>query len=268
MDEGFVDVEGARLYYESQGEGRALVLIHAGVADHRMWDEQVRAFAGRRRVVRYDLRGCGRSQTQDVTFSHRGDLRAIMQHLAVDRAALCGVSVGGQIAIDFTLDFPEMVDALIPVASGVSGYRHGERARPLEAEMSAQMDEAWEAHDFEHLVDLEVRMWVDGPGQPPDRVDGRIRERVRQMERESLAANPIEGKPQPLDPPAVGRLGEIRAPTLVVVGDLDTSGVLAAADLLVRGIPGARRVVFPGTAHMLTMEKPDEFNRLLLEFLG
>ncbi len=264
---GYLETSGARLYYEDAGKGRCLVLIHAGVADYRMWDEQVLALAERFRVVRYDLRGCGRSQTQDVTFSHRADLRALLRHLGIDRTAVCGVSIGGQIAVDFTLEFPEMVDALIPVASGVSGYQHGDRARPHEKEMFEQMDAAWEARDFERLVDLEVRMWVDGPGQPTDRVDTRIRERVRQMERESIAANSIEGKPQPLSPPAIGRLGEIRVPTLVVLGDLDASSVVAVADLLAQSIPGARKVVIPGTAHMLSMEKPQEFDQIALSFL-
>jgi pimeloyl-ACP methyl ester carboxylesterase len=133
--------------------------------------------------------------------------------------------------------------------------------------MFSEMDAAWEQRDIERLVDLDVRMWVDGPGQPAGRVDPQIREQVRQMDRESYAHNLIDGKPQPLAPAAIGRLEEIRVPTLVVLGDLDTTGVLAVADILTRRIPGARRVVFPGTAHMLTMEEPAEFARIVLDFL-
>ncbi len=265
---GFVDVEGARLYYESAGNGRVLVLIHAGIADHRMWDDQVQVLAGHLRVVRYDVRGFGRSKTEDVPFSHRRDLRSLLLHLGISRASVCGVSSGGQIAVDFTLEYSEKVEALIAVASGISGYKGGDQGKEMETQMFAEMDEAWEQGDFTRLVDLEVRMWVDGPGQPPDRVDARVRERVRQMESEDLVHNAIKGKPQPLSPPASGRLGEIRVPTLVIVGDLDTSGVLATADLMARRIPGARKVMLARTAHMLTMEKPEEFNQVLLDFLN
>ncbi len=265
---GYVDVEGARLYYETAGEGHCLVLIHAGVADHRMWDDQFQVLAERLQVVRYDTRGFGRSRTEDVEFSNRLDLRELLRHLGINRATVCGVSRGGQIAVDFTLEYPEMVEALIPVAAGISGYQGGHEAREIETRMFTEMEEAWGRRDLERLIDLEVRMWVDGPGQPLDRVDARIREQVRQMERDTMASNTTEGKPQPLSPLAIERLEEIRAPTLVVWGDLDTSGVLAMADIMAQRIPRARKVVFPGTAHMLTMEKPEEFTRIILGFLS
>ena len=265
---GQVNVEGARLHYETAGKGRCLVLIHAGVADHRMWDDQFLVFAERFQVVRYDTRGFGRSKTEDVPFSNRQDLRELLRHLGIGRASLCGVSRAGQIAIDFTLEYPEMVEALVLVAAGISGYGGGHEAREIETQMFTEMEEAWEQRDIPRLIELEVRMWVDGPGQPPDRVDSRIRVRVRQMESETYAGNVTEGKPQPLAPPAIDRLEDIRVPTLVVLGNLDTSGVLAMADIMARRIPGARKAVLPGTAHMLTMEKPQEFNRIILDFLS
>lgn len=264
---GYVGVPGGRLYYEAMGDGPALVLIHAGVADHRMWDEQCAEFARHFRVVRYDIRGCGRSPTEDVEFSHREDLRALLAHLKITRAALIGVSIGGQIAVDFTLESPEMVTALIPVAAGVSGGLPDHQNTAIETRLVTDMEDAWEKKEFDRLVDLEVRLWVDGPGQPADRVASPVRERVRQMERENLERNTTEGKPQPLKPPAIGRLGEIRVPTLVVSGELDTSRVMATADLLARSIPEARQVVVPETAHMLSMEKPAEFGAIVLDFL-
>ena len=260
-------MDGGRLYYETAGRGRGLVLIHAGVADHRMWDEQFATFADSFEVIRYDTRGFGRSQTDDVEFSNRQDLRELLRHLGLPRAALCGVSRAGQIAVDFTLEFPEMVEALILVAAGLSGYEGGHAAREIETQMFGEMEEAWEERDIPRLIDLEIRMWVDGPGQPPDRVDPGVRERVRKMETETFAQNATEGKPQPLAPPAIGRLGEIHAPTLVIAGDLDTTGTLAMADLLAQVIPGARKIIIPGAAHMLTMEQPKTFNRIILDFL-
>lgn len=115
---------------------------------------------------------------------------------------------------------------------------------------------------------MEVRVWVDGIGQPETRVDPRLREKVHRMIVESYTKNQTDGKPVTLNPPAIGRLGEIEVPTLVIVGDLDQPGVRAAADKLVSEIEGARKVVIPGTAHLPNLEKPAEFNRIVMEFLG
>jgi len=111
-ESGTIDVPGARLYYEVAGSGPAVVLIHAGVANLRMWDAQVEALAPRYRVIRYDTRGFGRTANEDVEFSNRDDLRAVLEHVGVPRATVLGISRGGHIAIDFTLDSPDRVEAL------------------------------------------------------------------------------------------------------------------------------------------------------------
>jgi 3-oxoadipate enol-lactonase len=268
---GFVDVSGGKLYYETVGEGPALVLIHAGIADHTMWDAQVPDFSARFRVIRFDVRGFGRSQSQSVEFSHRQDLADLLKHLGVDKASVIGVSMGGQIATDFTLEHPELVSALIPVAAGLSGSEHqpgADAKSAVEARMFAEMEALWERKELQRLNELELEMWVDGPLQPADRVAAAVREKVGAM----IAASndrPDEGTTsQRLSPPAVGRLAEIKVPVLVVVGDLDANAVLADCDVLAKQIAGARKVIIPGTAHMLTMERPHEFNRIILDFLA
>jgi 3-oxoadipate enol-lactonase len=263
--QGFLDVEGARLYYEVAGQGHPLVLIHAGVADCTMWDEQWGPFAQRYRVIRYDTRGFGKTTTEDVSFSDHQDLYDLLKHLGVEKTYLIGVSRSGRIAVDFTLDHPEMVDALITVAAGFSGYQ----GEPTEEEMRLfdQADELEEKQDFAALTDLEVRIWVDGFGRSGE-AHPKVRERVRDMVLTNYKRRQPEGKPVGLQPPAAGRLSEIKVPTLVVVGDLDVSATQAMAVALEQGISGAKRVVFAGAAHMVNMEMPEEFNRLVLEFLG
>lgn len=266
VETGFAQAPGARLYYEVTGQGHPLLLIHAGVADCRMWDEQFPVFAEHFRVIRYDTRAFGKSVTEDVAFSNRQDICDLLDHLGIERTYIIAVSRGGSIAIDFTLEHPDRVAALIPVASGLGGFKSGPRP-DAETRMFAEMDRLYEAKDFTRLADLEVRMWVSGPGQSPDRVGLPLRERVREMILRNYTTHTVEGQPVVLDPPAAGRLAEIRVPTLVVLGDLDETGVTRAAEAIANGVPGARKVVIPGTAHMLTMEKPAEFTRLVLEFL-
>jgi 3-oxoadipate enol-lactonase len=264
-ESGFLPVENGTLYYEVSGAGHPLVLIHAGVADLSMWDEQVAAFAPQYRVIRYDTRGYGKTRTEAGPYSNRQDLRDLLDHLGVDRAYVLGLSRGGQIAVDFTVEFPERVAALIPVAAGLSGF---EGDVSDEEPFIAAMEAAWEARDFERLTDLDVRLWGDGPGQPEGRAPQPVREQLRRMILNNYRVQTVEGQPRPLDPPANGRLGDIHVPTLVMIGDLDTILCLAVADRLAEGIHGARKVVFPGVAHMVNLERPAEFNRLVLEFLG
>ena len=263
---GFVEVEGGRLYYEVAGRGPALVLVHAGVADCRMWDEQFGAFAAHYRVVRYDARGFGKTTSENVAFSNRQDIVDLLRHLGIERTAILGLSRGGSIALDFTLEHPEMVTALIPAAGAVGGFE----ATPTEAEAAIFTEyerlEAQKEHDA--LTDFEAHVWGDGPGQPEGRAAAPVRERLREMIANNYRTHHEELQPRVLAPPAVGRLSEVRVPTLVIWGDLDFSDVMAAMKTLAEGISGALHVIFPGAAHMVNMEQPERFNAVVLEFLG
>jgi pimeloyl-ACP methyl ester carboxylesterase len=266
VQSGTAEVQGARLYYEVAGRGHPLVLIHAGIADCRMWDDQFEVFARRFRVVRYDVRGFGRSDMPPGPFSHQADLAGLLGHLDLGRAYVLGVSMGGLIAIDFTIERPEMVAALIPVASALSGSKPSDG---LLAQWATVEEVAEKDGDVPRAVELELRMWVDGPRRTPDQVDPAVRERVREMNTAVfMRALRPEGTPVPLDPPAIDRLGEIVVPTLIIVGDGDQPDIVATADLLAQGIAGARQVVMPGLAHVPNMERPAEFNSIVQEFLG
>jgi pimeloyl-ACP methyl ester carboxylesterase len=267
---GFLEVPGGQLYYEVAGTGHQVALIHAGVADNRMWDEQFTALADRYRVIRYDTRGYGKTRTEGVEFSNRQDLYDLLTHLGVEQAYVVGLSRGGQIAVDFTLEHPEMVAALIPAAAGLSGYDQplgDSDAVQQEAALFTRMEELWEKGAHDELQELEVHAWVDGPRQPVGRAASDVRERVREMNAGAYNRGEPEPKPQPLDPPAAGRLHEIAVPTLVLIGDLDELATQAMAEYMAQQIPGARKVVFPGAAHMVNMEQPELFNEVVLEFL-
>ncbi len=262
---GSADVNGTKLYYEVAGAGHPLVWLHSGLTNSSMWDAQWEIFAQRYRVIRCDLRGFGWSGAASGSFSYREDLSRLLRFLGVERAYLVGSSMGGSLAIDFALEHPEMVAALIPVGSGVSG----EQPSDFLLERWKEIDVVAAGGDLARAVELELRLWVDGPGRAPEQVNPAMREQVRQMNAENFKRSEQEqGQPQPLEPPAVGRLDEVRVPTLVLVGEYDVPDKLASADLLARSIPGARKVVMPDTAHLPSMEQPEQFNRLVLEFLG
>jgi pimeloyl-ACP methyl ester carboxylesterase len=261
---GTADANGATLYYEVAGEGGPLVLVHAGIADGRMWDAQMDAFSRRYRVIRPDMRGFGRSPMVAGPYSHHADLRALLDALEVGRAAFVGCSMGGATVIDFALENPERVEALVLVGSAVGGFEFDEEP-PKEWDELVAADEAG---DLERVSELEVRMWVDGPRRGPDAVDPGVRDLVREMNLIALKNEALQlGEESEPHTPSATRLSQIQAPTLVLVGDEDRPRTLAAADLLERDLPNARKTVVPGTAHLPNMERPQEFDRLVLDFL-
>ncbi len=264
--EGYAPVENGQLYYQTAGEGPAILLLHAGVADHSMWEPQLEPFSQGHQVITYDLRGYGKSRTESAPFSNRQDIYDLLMHLGVDKAILVGNSRGGIIALDFALEHPEMVTAIVWVCGGVSGADHD--APQAEIDWFNNLETRWEAKDWATLSDLEAHTWADGVGQSEDRAPAPVRDRVRQMIYDNYTRQDGEGEPRPLDPPAVGRLDQITCPVFVIIGDLDTSGTRASADLLSEKLPNAETVHFPSVAHMVSMEEPEEFNRLVLDFLS
>ncbi len=261
---GFAEVGEARFYYEIAGEGPSLVLLHAGIADGRMWDEQFYVFARHYRVLRYDRRGFGKTAMVAGGYSNHRDLYELLKLLRIEQALLSGCSQGAKIAVDFTLEHPEMTDALVLVAPALSGFAYtGDMPRQAE-----QIDLAEEAGDIAQVNELELQIWVDGPYRTPDQVDAQVRERVREMNLIALQTPDGLGSEQPLEPAAAGRLAELHTPTLVIVGDLDTPKTLAAAGFLATHIAGARKVEMTGVAHLPNMERHEEFNRHVLSFLG
>ena len=272
MKRDFLDVHGGKLYYEVLGTGHSLVLLHAGIANLRMWDEQVTAFSKHYQVICYDARTYGKSTSEAVEFSNCQDLLGLLNHLNIDKAHVLGISRGGSIAMDFTLEFPEKVSSLIMVASNPSGFDYTEDSE-IEKTYFERDEGLSETKNAEAMANLDVEMWVDGPGQKPGRADKSVREKVRAMTLERyqtyFAAFPEpEPTPLPLKPPAVERLASIAVPTLVITGSLDFSYTHAAAKVMAGDIPNSKHVSIPDVAHMVNMEKPKEFNKVVLEFLN
>ena len=264
-DSGFVEVDGGKLYYEVEGEGHPLLLIHGGLGSLRMWDESVPALAERFQVIRYDTRGFGRTETDDVEFTNRGDAASVLDQLGAQSAHVVGQSRGGVIALDFAIDQPERVDKLVSVAGGIGGH-DPELPEGTDVPPWDEMERLWESKDWDALAELEAQVWVDGWGQPQDRVDPEVRKTVKDWILANYRAEIPEGKPQSLVPSAAQRLGELQIPLLVLIGLADEPGCVAAERHLASSVSGALAIEFPDVAHMIQLEEPQRFNELVLDF--
>jgi 3-oxoadipate enol-lactonase len=258
---GQAAVNGTRLYYEISGTGSPLVLISGGgTLDRRQWDGELDVLAARFRVVRYDIRGIGRSARPTGEFSHHEDLRALLDFLHITRAVVCGVSFGAAIAVDFALDHANMVGGVILAGPGLSSDKKASVESALALSALAKKE------GFDRAVDLITGMpSFVSPGNRS------ARRRMRDIYRDNRdvfdASFPLVTLWQPAMPPASERLTQIKAPTLVVVGGHDTPAIAANADRLASSIAGAQKVVIAGAGHMVNMDAPVEFCRAVLAFL-
>ena len=263
---GFVDVPGARLYYEIAGEGDPVVLLHGGLLDRRMWDGQFPFFAQRYQTIRYDMRCSGESQSLPSAepYVPYQDAYHLLQALSLQKAVLVGLSGGARFAIDLAIAHPEMVRKLVLVSPGMSGYEFmdawtGQRAEELK--MAVMQG------DLARAVEVFLVMWTDGPSRSPEQVDHAARERIRQMAAHSMELGAHALRFRELEPPASGRLAAIHVPTLIVLGDRDTSDIQVIGKLLHEQVAGSELVLIPGVGHTLVLENPAEFNVLAAQFL-
>jgi 3-oxoadipate enol-lactonase len=254
--------------FDDRGSGSPLILVHAGVADRRMWDPQLDAFAATHRVIRYDTRGFGESLPPQGSWSQHTDLIDLLDELLISRAHLAGVSMGAGIAVEAALARPSTIESIILAAPG--GALLGESPPELRPVWAAEVD-ALDRGDLDGAVELNLRAWVDGPDRLPDAVDPDVRAFVGRMQREAFELPEWDQEVAPeheLSPPAAATLGDLVCPILVVVGEADQPSILATAERIAAEAPDARLVVWPDAGHKLTLERPYEFAALVLEFLA
>jgi pimeloyl-ACP methyl ester carboxylesterase/glyoxylase-like metal-dependent hydrolase (beta-lactamase superfamily II) len=261
--EGYADVNGTWLYYEVAGEGEAVVLVHGNLLDRRMWDEQFDVLAREFRVLRYDVRGFGRSAlpVPGQRFSHYEDLAALLAVLGIERAHVVGSSMGSAIATDFALAYPEKTRSLVSAGPWLYGY-----SSPVTREESVFAEVRAVFAERGHSAALDA--WFAAPSLEGTLRHSYVMERLRTISEDTpLWDFRFTSPGQALRPSAAGRTAEIRVPTLIITADRETRSSLEVADLLVRTVPGARLVVMEDAGHIMNLDDPDEFNRLVLEFL-
>jgi len=259
---GSFDVKGGKLYFETAGEGHPLVLIHGGLMDSRMWDGQMEYFSQHFQVIRYDIRGYGRSEGSQERFSHIEDLLVLFEFLKIDKAHILGLSMGGMIAIDFVLEYPDKSTSLIPVASALNGYLYKDAENLIQK--YTDIIKTAKEKGLEAAAELVLEMPYFAPITRDQSMTVKLMEMIKHNFNNWSLPQDNAIWPQPL---SIQRIASIKIPTLVLAGDSDVSDILGVADVLANKIPGAKKVLIPGAGHHLNLENPVAFNQIVVEFL-
>jgi 3-oxoadipate enol-lactonase len=252
------------LYYELDGspDDPALLLIHSGIAQLRMWDAQIEALSREHFVIRFDARGFGRTVAQPGPYSDRGDALSLLDHVGVDTVTAVGCSRGGMIAIELAIDAPERIAGLVTIGATPPGHPTVEET-PYEHELS----EKFEAATGAEKLRLEADFWEVGPLRDPAALDAAFVATARELNVANLSHINEKHERLQLKPSAYDRLGEITVPTLVMVGEHDVSVVMPATESLLARIPDAQEYRFAEAAHLPNVEQPEEFEAVLLGWL-
>ena len=247
--------------------GPPVVFVHAAIADSRMWEPQWVSFAGRHRLVRMDIPGFGRTPIDRLPVTHARDVVDLLDELEISAAGVVGASLGGRVALEVAIARPDLVQALVLVDTGLPGMEWSEAVRAH----GAAEDEAVTQGDLTAATELNLRMWVDGPRRGPGDVDPRVRMAVADMTHRALELQAPHWERLGEDllvPDVAERLEEVRAPTLVVVGDEDVDDMHMLAKRFAAEIPDAQLATIAGAAHVPSLEQPELFDAVVLGFLA
>lgn len=267
MDSGNVEVKDGYLYYEVEGYGTPVVLIHAGYLDSRMWDEQFKLFSMEYKVIRYDVRGFGKSSCPGGKYSDSRDLKSLLDQLGIEKGILVGVSNGGRIALDFAVEHADQVRALVLMDFGVSGYESSgpeedhlwDSLRDAEVKYQRLMMEG----DYRDCAAIDVDLWTS-------MVSDEMRERLLMIATENARKSTLYVPDLQIfpDPPAFARLKDLQMPILMILGDHDVPGQIASVKRVHQLLPESELVTIQGADHIPSLSKPYEFNKILGDFLS
>ncbi|GAA4618263.1 alpha/beta hydrolase [Saccharopolyspora hordei] len=258
-----IPVPGGELYAEVVGSGPPVVLLHAGFLGVQMWDEQLE-LAAEHQLVRYEARSHGRSSTAMRDHHPSEDLRAVLDHLGLERVSLVGNSMGGGTSLTFALLHPDRVDRMVLFGPGVPPVEFRD---PFILEHHREEEAAKRAMDADRFLDNALEYAVDGPHRRPDQVDPEVRRRCREMAATTVL-NHHTATGRLLEVDVRSRLEEIAAPTVLVVGELESSDLHRMAREAARRMPHAELVEFGGCGHMTNMEDPQRANDLIRRHLA
>ena len=256
---GSFRVDDGEIFFQCAGDGKPVVFLHGFGLDQRMWAPQFEAFRSMFRVIRYDLRGFGRSSLPNAAYSHEDDLKALLSHLGATPAHVVGVSMGGRMALRFAATYPQLVSSLVLADSALDGYAWS-------VDWQKRWDEMCQAARGGQVAEAR-RRWLEHPLFDSARSNpfaGSLLARMIEdysgwhWHNRDAARVPV--------PPLAKRLDEIHVPSLVITGERDLSDFQAIAEVLGRGLHRVQRAVIEGAGHMVNVEAPRDFNAALQAF--
>ena len=267
---GFAEVNNTKLYYEVAGSGEVILFVHGNFGDCRHWDYQFKPLSEEYKVIRYDVRGYGKSANPDpeeVYYDYE-DIKSLMDFLKIEKVHICGLSMGSGIAVDFALMYPERCHSLIPIGPWPSGYGTGEFTNDgtnmlwkvfgdvvktlNEKGTKEATDYWWTGTDF---VKTSVRS------------DQTLNELLKMGYDYDFWGFKNQNKRSNPSPPAINRLNEIKVPTLIVTAEYDMAPCITVADLMDKEMINAKKISIKDAGHCMNMEKPKEFNAELVNFI-
>ncbi|MFT4414236.1 alpha/beta fold hydrolase [Fredinandcohnia humi] len=260
----FAKINGTSIYYEVKGEGNPLLLIHGLPVDSRMWDGQFEVLSQQYKVIRFDLAGFGLSGVHDEDYSLLNDVKSLLDYLQISRTSLLGFSVGGKLSIEFALTYPEMVDRLILASSGLTGWTEESIDKQRYNE---EVNKCFQSGDQECAIELMTNAWVIGPYRNNEEVRQDVQERFSVMVKNTFAKPRGQGKLLFPDINSFELIEQIKVHTLIILPEFDFPDFNQIGDYLHKKIKNSKKITIKNTAHMLNMEEPSVFNKLVLQFL-
>jgi pimeloyl-ACP methyl ester carboxylesterase len=270
IDSGYAEVNGTKLYYEIAGKGAPLVLIHGSFGDRRHWDLQFKELAKRYKVIRYDVRGYGRSALPkpDEVYKDADDLNALMDFLKIKKAHICGLSMGSIIAVDFALAYPGRCISLIPIGPRVAGDGVAEYKTPSADTIRTVMAKTTEILKSKGAKEATDYLWTGDHSMSKGVVSTRTRHALLKMGYEySWWRYLNDNKREFAFPVAIKNLKEIETPTLVVTAEYDFGLCKEIADIMMKEISGAKLISIKNAGHIMNMDNPKEFNKAISKFI-
>lgn len=260
----FATIRNAKIYFEMSGTGKPLLLLHSGVADRRMWAGQCSEFSRHFQLIVPDFRGYGKSSTPNEPFRHYEDIQGLIQHLGFTSVNIAGCSLGGKTAIEMAITYPGIINRLILIAPGMTGYEYQDKATLAK---DAILEELITSGRREEVADMLVDIWVVGLKRDRETIDSAARALVREMILDNYTSVTDKFPETPLGFDVMSRLVDIRVPTLVMIGDNDLPDMQAISQLVADRIHGAKRQLILNAAHFPNLENSILFNQSVIDFL-
>jgi 3-oxoadipate enol-lactonase len=266
---GFIPVANSKLYYEITGKGEPVLLLHGGLLDRRMWEQQVKALSTNYQVITCDQRGHGLTVDGDSNYLMHEAVRILLDSLHISNVTIGGLSMGAMVATDFAINYPDYTKKLILVTPGLNGNPDDSTMDSVMLNRFASLRNAIEAqHDSAMGSEIFIRSWFDGPQRKSSETDTIQRKKALEMCYHTITAHRLLYGVRFADIPSIKNLSTIKMPVLVINTDKDNPKITRNVDTFLKAMPQARHVLIKNTAHMPNMEKPEEFNKAVLDFLA